>query len=174
MWWTSVLFVCLATICSSCGDSTLIFCPPSSSLSLYDRDRDNSTPVLQVKCVIQAWPITPRHFSGQRDFLGDSYMTQEDKVRTISRTFVELLWRENHSFFLPLLNRMGMNLRLLEATTRSLRIKPLLKEGLRHGGKKIDGIRASGSIYARSNCLDFNIFTFMFSLSFSFFLPSNY
>lgn len=70
MWWTSVLFVCLATICTWCGDSTLLFCPLSSSLSLYDRVRDNATPVLQVKCVIQAWPITPLHFSGQRDFLG--------------------------------------------------------------------------------------------------------
>lgn len=65
---------------------------------------------------------------------------------------------------------MSINLWLLEATTRSLRIKPLLKEELRYGGKKIDGIQISGSTYARSNCLDFNIFTFMFSLFFL--LPS--
>lgn len=99
MWRTSVLFVCLATICSSCGEITLILCLPSLSLSLYDRDRDNSTPVLQVKCVTQAWPITPLHFSGQRDFLGIVIWPK----KTQWEWFPGLLWNygeeKNHFYF---------------------------------------------------------------------------
>ena len=93
-------------ICSFCLSSihllflrwqSLIPCCLSSTHSLNDRDIDNSTPVSQVECVVRAWPIGPLHFSGQRDLLRDSYMTQ-DLVRPISRTFVELLWRQKSLF----------------------------------------------------------------------------
>lgn len=128
MRWTSVLFVCLASIFSSRGDRILIPCPLSSSLSLYDVDRDNSTPILKAECGIQAWPIRPLHFSGQRDLFRDGYMTQEHVGTPIFKIFMELPWREKSLFFLVVVSRMGINLGLLEAITNNPRIKPFLKK----------------------------------------------